>query len=211
MLPSFDWQLILITAALANIDGQFSYFEEYKIKKTFKHFFNADLQVLACESVSKVNVKDITWSILISEFNAVTTVPDRIQLLTFLFEVACTDGSLADEELSFIHQLSTTFKVEELQFLHLLDKYKMWNKTFRSKEMEKLNHSIETAQESEKLRALTILGLTFNVDENQIKRRYRELVKKHHPDAHPNLTSSELIFHKKQLFKINKAYEVLLK
>jgi hypothetical protein len=31
MLP-FDWQLILITAALANIDGQFTYFEKHKIK-----------------------------------------------------------------------------------------------------------------------------------------------------------------------------------
>lgn len=211
MLHPLDWKLILIAATLARIDGQFSYFEEHKIKRTFKHFFDSSVQDFACKCVSRVNVKQISWNILIEEFNASTSIADRFHLLTFLFDVACTDGSLADEELSFIHQLSKDFEVEEIQFLQLLDKYKMWNKTFRSKAMEKVNHTIETTQQNEKLRALTIFGLTINADEDQIKRRFRVLVKKHHPDAHPNLTSSELIFHREQLFKINKAYETLLK
>jgi DnaJ-domain-containing protein 1 len=210
MLQPFDWQLILITAALARIDGQFSYFEEHKIKRTFKHFFDSERQDLACKSVAKVNVESISWSILLDEFNAVTSKSDRIHLITFLFEVACTDASLADEELSFIHQVSKDFKVKELEFLQILEKYKMWNKTFRSKELDRLNQSIETQKQNEKFRALTVFGLTINANNEQVKKRYRELVKKHHPDAHPNLTSSELIFHRKQLFKINKAYETLL-
>lgn len=210
-LHPFDWQLIIMTAFLANIDGQFTYFEEHKIKRTFKHFFNQNQQNIACESIKKADVKEINWRLLINEFKSFSSEDDRLQVLTFLFEVACTDGSLADEELSFIHQLSQDFQVTELSFLKLLDKYKMWNKTFRSKEIEKLNDALLTDLQNTRLRALTVLGLMSNANEAEIKKRYRILMKKHHPDANPHLTAKEMIFHRQQMFKINEAYDILLK
>jgi len=210
-LHPFDWQLIVITAFLSNIDGQFTYFEEHKIKRTFKHFFSESQQSIACESITKIDLKQVDWGLLIADLNAFSTKNDRVQLLTFLFEVACTDGSLTDEELSFIHQLSLDFKIDDLAFLKLLDKYKMWNKTFRNKELEKLNSSINATRYNQKLRALAIFGLLKDATEIDIKKQYRKLMKKHHPDANPHLSSMEMIFHRKQMFRINKAYEILLK
>lgn len=200
-----------MTAFLANIDGQFTYFEEHKIKRTFKHFFNENQQQLACDSVQKITITNIEWHKLIAEFKAIAKPSERIELIKFLFEMACTDGSLADEELSYIHQLSKDFEIEELSFLQVLDKYKMWNKTFRTKELDKLNDTIQNDLQNTRLRALTVMGLFPNANETEIKKRYRTLMKKHHPDANPHLTAKEMIFHRQQMFKINEAYDILLK
>jgi DnaJ like chaperone protein len=148
--------------------------------------------------------------LLISEFKDATSIEDRTHLITFLFDVACSDGSLADEELSFIHQLSKDFEIAELSFLKVLGKYKMWNKTFRAKELDKLNASINNELQNKRFRALTILGLLPNASDIDIKKRYRNLMKKHHPDANPHLTVKEMVYHKKQMFKINEAYAFLL-
>ncbi len=210
-LHPFDWQLIILTAYLANIDGQFSFFETYKIQQTFKHFFNKTQQELACTSAKNVNLDNINWPQFIKEINSISSVKDRLQVITFLFEIACTDGSLVDKELSFIHQLSKDFDIKEITFLKVLDKYKMWNKTFRSKVMGKLTASQENEKQQQRLRAFTILGLLPHANIDDIKKRYRELMKKHHPDANPHLSSSEMIFHRKQMFKINEAYAILTK
>ena len=206
----FDWHLIVLTSFLVRIDGSYSFFEKNKIDKTFKHFFTPNQQKTATEAIEKVVTINIDWAELINEIILITQESDRLQLLTFLFEISCTDGSLSDKELTFIHQLSLDFKIEELTFLKLLEKYKMWNKTFRTKEIDKLNSSIQNSQQNIKLRALTIFGLFPNASEIDIKKRYRELMKKHHPDANPHLSPEELVFNRNQIYKINQAYEILL-
>jgi uncharacterized tellurite resistance protein B-like protein len=209
-LQVFDWQLIVLTSFLVKIDGQYSFFEENKIKKTFLHFFAPEHQELAINAILIVKTENISWSDFIDEIKSNTFINDRIQIIKFLFEIGSIDGSLADEELSFIHSLSKDLGIVEIEFLKLLDKFKMWNKTIRSKILNQVNNTLENEKQQQKLRALTIFGLPHDASQDQIKKRYRELIKKHHPDAHPHLTASEMIFHKEQMFRINQAYEILV-
>jgi DnaJ-domain-containing protein 1 len=54
----------------------------------------------------------------------------------------------------------------------------------------------------ERQRALTVLGLPANATQQQIKRRYRTLAKKHHPDRGGD---------REQMQRIIAAYELLMK
>ena len=49
-----------------------------------------------------------------------------------------------------------------------------------------------------------ILGVDRNADEKEIKRAYRRLARKHHPDVNPGDKAAEALFK-----EINEAYEVL--
>ncbi|MBV8695528.1 MAG: J domain-containing protein [Ktedonobacteraceae bacterium] len=54
----------------------------------------------------------------------------------------------------------------------------------------------------ERQQALVVLGLSSNATEQQIKRRYRVLAKRHHPDLGGD---------KQQMQRIAAAYRVLMK
>jgi len=54
-------------------------------------------------------------------------------------------------------------------------------------------------------RALRLLGLEFPVPKEEVKARYKVLVKRHHPDRHGGDKGSE-----EMLKKINEAYETIM-
>ncbi len=56
-----------------------------------------------------------------------------------------------------------------------------------------------------------ILGLIPPVTKEQIKTAYRSLIRKHHPDAHPNANRQEQEAITDMLFKIQQAYQALSK
>lgn len=55
------------------------------------------------------------------------------------------------------------------------------------------------------------LGIQEGATKEEIKKAYREAVKKHHPDRHVNATESEKLEHEKMIKKINESYENIIK
>ena len=53
--------------------------------------------------------------------------------------------------------------------------------------------------------AILILGLEFPVEQDELKARYKSLVKRHHPDANGGDKKAEERFK-----KINEAYEIII-
>ena len=62
-----------------------------------------------------------------------------------------------------------------------------------------------TTTSYEEKRALRLLGLEFPVPKEEVKARYKVLVKRHHPDRHGGDKDSE-----EMLKKINEAYETIM-
>ena len=60
-------------------------------------------------------------------------------------------------------------------------------------------------------KALLVFGIKRNYTEEQLKKRYRELVKENHPDYHMNAPEEEQIEYNRKLQEINEAYNILTK
>ena len=71
----------------------------------------------------------------------------------------------------------------------------------RGKTSDKLNTTISFTEK----RALRLLGLEFPVSKEEVKARYKVLVKRHHPDRHGGDKDSV-----EMLKKINEAYETIM-
>ncbi len=57
--------------------------------------------------------------------------------------------------------------------------------------------------------ALSTLGLGPHANDDEVRRRHRELVKLHHPDAHAHLGATEVAAATQRFREIQRAYEVL--
>ena len=90
----------------------------------------------------------------------------------------------------------------KFQFRFFFDNYKLKFKKKRKRFENKENYSLNEQIES----SLTTLDLKPNCNEEQLKKRYKKLVKKYHPDVMNNLNNKE-----KKMKEINKAYKIIQK
>ena len=56
-----------------------------------------------------------------------------------------------------------------------------------------------------------VLGLNYPCSKDEIKARYHELARKHHPDKLQHLSADEIYSHEQELKRVNLAYELLTK
>ena len=64
---------------------------------------------------------------------------------------------------------------------------------------------------TDKSKYYTILGLSKNASQDEIKKSYHKLAKEHHPDRFVNSSDSEKKYHENKMKEINDAYENLTK
>ena len=67
------------------------------------------------------------------------------------------------------------------------------------------SHSVREQLSAKERQAILILGLDFPVTEDEVKARYKALVKRHHPDTNGGDKKAEERFK-----KINEAYEIIV-
>lgn len=90
----------------------------------------------------------------------------------------------------------------KFEFEHFFDtsriNFQKKNNKFNSIENKSLSSEIRTS--------LEILGISKKISKILVKKRYKELVKKYHPDLNKNFIDQE-----KKIREINKAYKILMK
>ena len=64
---------------------------------------------------------------------------------------------------------------------------------------------------TDKSKYYTILGVSKNASQDEIRRAYHKLAKEHHPDKFVNSSDSEKKYHENKMKEINDAYENLTK
>ena len=112
------------------------------------------------------------------------------QLLELLFFIAKADGKISSPEWEYLRSVSTIFGFDENEFHRMADIY----------------GSGEGA-------AHVILGVSPDADLNEIKKAWRELVRKNHPDAliSQGLPDEFLEAATERLHLINAAYKSMIK
>ena len=89
----------------------------------------------------------------------------------------------------------------KFQFSYLFDKQKIEYRKKRKRFEKDINYSFNEQVEH----SLIILNLRPNSEQEELKKRYKVLVKKYHPDVRNAISNKE-----KKMKEINKAYKILL-
>jgi DnaJ like chaperone protein len=110
----------------------------------------------------------------------------RLQLLHYLFGIANSDGRISAEELGVINTISDYMGVTNSDF-----------------------QSVKAMFIRETDSAYKILGVDVNASDEEVKRAYREMAKKNHPDLVSNLGDEVRQAAEKKFQEINAAYETI--
>ena len=129
--------------------------------------------------------------------------PDLRQVfLEILVEAAAADGRLAIEELQILQQVSQQLGLPP----RLLEDMLSWLRGGRRGPDPKQQTGRQTSQSSQDY---LILGIDKTASDAQVKRAYRKLMSKHHPDKliHQGLPESAMEMAREKARDINAAYD----
>ena len=118
----------------------------------------------------------------------------RLQLLHYLFGIANIDGNIADQESAVIYEISTYLQISSADFYSIRA---MYVRTERLSTMQRINNNY------------IILEIQPNVSNEEVKKAYREMAKKFHPDKLAHLGSDVQKAANEKFQKINAAYEAI--
>lgn len=200
--------LVALMAKVAKADGQVSELEAEMLKHTFtdisRHFENAEEIREKLKEIYKKEKESFDNTIQICEKLYKITkndYPKRIRILEYLLNLAFIDKEFSKTEFMITEDISTALQINKADFENLINRFENFYRN--QKESEAL--SLEKAYE--------VLESNPNDDNNTLKKNYRNLVKKHHPDIVAGQGASEDIINQatKKLQEINEAYEIVKK
>lgn len=141
----------------------------------------------------------------------------KLEILNFLFNLAYVDGEFSSAEREILNEICDGFEFNEILKREIFDRFEIF---FRARnfgnfgyEKHYENSNGYDDYKSHQKSPYEVLGVSENADFNEIKAKYRELVKKYHPDILMGKGASEQTIQEatKKLQEINEAYEILQK
>lgn len=200
--------LVALMAKVAKADGKVCELEAELLKHTFNdissHFENSEeirekLKTLYNEEKQSFDnmlvICEKLYSLTRIDYNK------RAKIMEYLLNLAFIDKEFSKTEKMIVEDISNALKIKKEDFERLVNTFE----TFYSQQATNQAISLEKAYE--------ILGSKIGDDNATLKKNYRTLVKKHHPDIISGQGATQNIIDEatKKLQEINEAYEMIKK
>ncbi|PHR46711.1 MAG: hypothetical protein COA32_09520 [Fluviicola sp.] len=137
---------------------------------------------------------------------------EKLQFIDFMVDLAFYNEKLSRRELGLIYEAGKVFGIPKIEVKSILTmRYKFYqDKRRREQEHRRKTRATRRPKKNLKNEALKILGLTQNItDFDVVKKAYRNMAKKHHPDRFHNDSEQEQEKAHERFTEINTAYEYL--
>lgn len=202
-LNHFDTSILLLSSYAIHLDKTIHWFEINFLKKFYSTLLNETLADDATQLVKLNLTKNLDTDKLCKQVKNITEVKVRLQLLFYFFDLAVADGKLHDDELEFIEKIKTSLAVPQKGYDAIFSLYAMYNQAFRKEKLKHIDKKLHLA--------FNIFGLTTSSSLEEVKIKYKEMVKLHHPDKVTYLGESHYNKATEMIKKINEAYAYIEK
>ena len=200
--------LVALMAKVAKADGKVCELEAELLKHTFtdisSHFENSEEIKEKLKALYAKEKQSFDNMIIICEKLYSLTKNDynkRAKIMEYLLNLAFIDKEFSKTEKMIIEDISNALKIKKDDFEKLIATFEAF---YRQQATSKAI-SLEKAYE--------ILNSNVSDDDATLKKNYRTLVKKHHPDIISGQGAAQNIIDEatKKLQEINEAYEMIKK
>ena len=181
----FEINLLALASLVIKADGkvtqnELDFVRRYFISAYGKNRANEVFKIFN----QNVKNKGISVSKISRLFNLALNYESRLQVIHFLFGIAKADGNISDLEIKKLLEFSNLFKLSYADFLSIKAMF---------------------VQESDN--AYKILEVDKTATNDEIKKSYRDLAKKHHPDKVQHLGDAYVKAAQDKFQQIQKAYQ----
>jgi DnaJ like chaperone protein len=184
----FNVTLLVLSAAVMKADGNVKRSELDYVKRFFLQNFGQQRAENYIKMLREILDKDYNLYEVSQQVGRYMDYSSRLQLLHYLFGIADADGRISQEELSVINTISDYMGITNSDFASV--------KAMFIKETDS---------------AYKILGIEPSATDEEVKKAYREMAKKNHPDLVTNLGEEVRQAAEKKFQEINGAYESIKK
>ena len=178
----FEVSLLVLASVVIKSDGKQDQRELDFVRKQFVSMYGRDRSNHAFKLFKEINKQEISKRAVCLQIKQMMSHASRLQLLHFLFGISAADGHVHSKEIETIKIISNYLGISLNDF-----------------------ESIKAMFVSDKISAYKILEVDPKATNDEIKKAYRKLARKHHPDA--SSESPEIA--EKKFKEISEAYEVL--
>lgn len=187
----FNFILVSLTAAVIRSDGKTTRLELDYVKDFFVNQFGLEKTKQDLLMLREALKQDIPLNKICSAARGKMNYHSRLQLLHYLFGIAYADGQLSPEEQNVLLRISTFLGINPVD-------YRTVGAMFGGN-----NTSSNKAYE--------ILGIEKNTTEEEIKKAYRQMALKYHPDRVTHLGEDVRKAAEEKFKKIKEAYDAVKK
>ena len=189
----FNFILVSLTAAVMRSDGKTTRSELEYVKDFFVKQFGLEKTKQDLLMLREALKQDIPLDRICAAARAKMNYHSRLQLLHYLFGIAYADGTLSQTEQNILWRISAFLEINPADF-----------KTVGAM----FGGSGTTALGT---RAYEILGIERNATEDEVKKAYRQMALKYHPDRVTHLGDDVRKAAEEKFKKIQEAYEAVKK
>jgi DnaJ like chaperone protein len=184
----FVMSLLALSAAIMKADGSVKKSELNYIKNFFTQQFGAaktsEAMVLLRDLLKKdIPLRDVSEQIRYNMEHAL-----RLQLLHYLFGIAQADGHVDSSEVNLIHTISGYLGINQKDYDSILGMF-----------YKDVSH------------AYTVLEIPETASDDEVKKAYRKMAVKYHPDKVTHLGDEFRLAAKEKFIKVKDAYELIKK
>lgn len=185
----FATMLIALSASVMRADGKVLKVELDYVKSFFAQQFGPQFSSAHLQTLKHfVNGREIPLDQICNDIKMRTKVEVRIQLLHYLFGIAKADGHVADVEIQLLNRIA-----------QLLDIPKVDSESVKNMFYRDVNSDYK------------VLGIESSATEEEIKKAYRQMAIRYHPDKVAQLGEEYQKGAKEKFQKIQEAYEGIKK
>ncbi len=186
---AFQLNLLALAATVIKADGSVKQQELQFVRNFFITNYGSKMASTIFEKFNE-EVKKERQNIpeLTQIFNQRAPYETRLQILHFLFGVANADGSISKTELSKVEQIAAALGI-------------------RPSDMESIKAMFVKATDS----AYKILEISSSASDDEVKKAYRTMVKKYHPDKLQSKDPALIKGAQEKFLKVQEAYEAIQK
>jgi DnaJ like chaperone protein len=185
----FELHLLSLTSVVIKADGkvtqnELDYVRQYFVSSYGKERANAIFKVFN----DVVKKREVNPARICQYLNARTRYESRLQILHFLFGIAQADGFVDGPELQVLQQIAGYLRLSQRDFI-----------------------SIKAMFVKDQDNAYKILEIDKSVPDHEVKKAFRTMAKKYHPDKLMDMDEAYRKGAQAKFQKVQEAYETIQK
>ncbi len=184
----FAASLIVLLAAVMKADNKVMKSELDYVKAFFIRNFGHEKSAEALLLLRDTLKKDIPIDEVCQQIQRNMPYSERLELIHLLFGIARSDGQINQAEINVIEQIASRLHIDNKDYI-----------------------SIKSMFVKDTDSAYKILEISSNATEQEIKKAYRKMAIKYHPDKVAHLGEDFQKSAKEKFQKVNEAYEIIKK
>ena len=184
----FAASLMVLSAAVMKADGKHLKSELDYIRKFFSQQFGDAVAAEQIGILKELLKKDIPVRQVCMQIKYLMQHPMRLQLLQYLFGIAQADGHVDQREVDLLKQIAAYLGISQKDYA-----------------------SIEAMFYKDVADAYTVLEIDAKATDTDVKRAYRRMANKYHPDKVADLGAEHQKAAEAKFIKVQEAYEQIKK